>query len=144
MSLIPGLERSLGEGNGSPLQYFCLGNPLDRGAWWATVHGVAKESDWATRQLSSTDLFPLGVKLREGWGGGNYAWKCISLKTYYLNINLTIWKESDCLFWGIRKCPFCLVRECVVMVSKVDYSARLPEWQIPPLPLTMFVTLGKF
>ena len=33
------------EGNGSPLQYSCLGNPMDRGAWWATVHGVAKESD---------------------------------------------------------------------------------------------------
>ena len=39
---IPGLGRSLGEGNGSPLQYFCLENPMDRGDWWATVHGVAK------------------------------------------------------------------------------------------------------
>ena len=42
----PGLERSPGEGNGNPLQYSCLGNPMDRGAWQAvTVHGVAKESD---------------------------------------------------------------------------------------------------
>ena len=40
--LIPGLERSPGEGNGTPLQYSCLENPMDRGAWWATVHGVAK------------------------------------------------------------------------------------------------------
>ena len=39
------LGRSPGEGNGNPLQYSCLGNPLDRGAWWATVHGVAKELD---------------------------------------------------------------------------------------------------
>ena len=39
---IPGLGRSPGEGNGNPLQYFCLGNSMDRGAWWATVHGVAK------------------------------------------------------------------------------------------------------
>jgi len=31
------------EGNGNPLQYFCLGNPMDRGAWWATVHRVCKE-----------------------------------------------------------------------------------------------------
>ena len=37
---IPGLGRSLGEGNGNPLQYSCLENPMDRGAWWATVHGV--------------------------------------------------------------------------------------------------------
>ena len=40
--LIPELGRSPGEGNGSLLQYSCLGNPMDRGAWWATVHGVAK------------------------------------------------------------------------------------------------------
>ena len=45
MGLIPGLERSPGEGNGDPVQYACLGNPLDRGAWCATVHGVTKELD---------------------------------------------------------------------------------------------------
>ena len=39
---IPGSGRSSGEGNGNPLQYSCLENPMDRGAWWATVHGVAK------------------------------------------------------------------------------------------------------
>ena len=39
---IPGLGRSSGEGNGNPLQYSCLENPMDRGAWSATVHGVAK------------------------------------------------------------------------------------------------------
>ena len=39
------LGRFLGEGNGNPLYYSCLGNPMDRGAWWATVLGVAKESD---------------------------------------------------------------------------------------------------
>ena len=40
--LIPGLGRSPGEGNGNPLQYSCLENPTEGGAWWATVHGVAK------------------------------------------------------------------------------------------------------
>ena len=39
---IPGLGRSAGEGNGNPLQYYCLENPMDRGAWQATVHVVAK------------------------------------------------------------------------------------------------------
>ena len=38
---IPGLGRSSGEGNGNPLKYFCLGNPMDREAWQATVHGVS-------------------------------------------------------------------------------------------------------
>ena len=40
--LIPGLGRYLGEKNGNPLQYSSLENPMDRGAWWATVHGVIK------------------------------------------------------------------------------------------------------
>ena len=37
---IPESGRSLGEGNGNPPQYVCLGNPMDKGAWWATVHGI--------------------------------------------------------------------------------------------------------
>ena len=41
----PQSGRSLAEGNGNPLQYPCLGNPMDRGAWRATVHGVTKELD---------------------------------------------------------------------------------------------------
>ena len=41
--LIPGLGGSTGEGNGKPLHYSCLGNPIDRGAWRATVHGATKE-----------------------------------------------------------------------------------------------------
>ena len=42
--LIPGLGQSPGEGNGNPLQDYYLENPMDGGAWWATVHGVAKDS----------------------------------------------------------------------------------------------------
>ena len=42
---IPGSGRSPGEGNGNPLQYSRLGNPMERAAWQVTVHGVAKESD---------------------------------------------------------------------------------------------------
>ena len=41
-ALIPGSGRSPGVGNGSPLQYACLENPMDGGAWWATVYGVTK------------------------------------------------------------------------------------------------------
>ena len=41
LGLIPGSGRSPGEGNGNPFQYFCLGNPMDWGAWWATVDGIS-------------------------------------------------------------------------------------------------------
>ena len=49
---IPGSERSSGEGNGNSHQYSCLGNSMDRGAWQAIVHGVAKELDM-TKQLNN-------------------------------------------------------------------------------------------
>ena len=42
LDLIPGLGRSPAEGNGNPLRYSCLEKPMDRGGWWATVHGVTK------------------------------------------------------------------------------------------------------
>ena len=50
--LIPESERSLGKGNGNPLQYSCLGNSMDRGVGWAAVHGVAKS------QTRLSDLSP--------------------------------------------------------------------------------------
>ena len=56
---IPGLGRSAGEGNGNPFQYSCLENPMDRGAWWATVHGVAK-SRTQQKRLSTEQLTHLG------------------------------------------------------------------------------------
>ena len=49
MSLIPGLKRSLGAGNGTPLEYSCLENSMGRGSWWATVHGMQRTGhDWTT------------------------------------------------------------------------------------------------
>ena len=50
---VPGSGRCPGEGNGNPLQYSCLENPMDRGAWWAAVHGVTKS--WTQlKQLTLT------------------------------------------------------------------------------------------
>ena len=52
---IPGLGRFPGGGNGNPLQYSCLGNPLDRGAWRAAVHGVEKRQTWLmTKEQAAT------------------------------------------------------------------------------------------
>ena len=68
LGLIPGSRRSLGEGNGNALQYSCLENPMDGGAWWATVHSVAKSwtqlSDFTFYGVEmKTDLFPVSFNL---------------------------------------------------------------------------------
>ena len=54
----PGMGRSPGEGNGNPLQYSCLGNPMDRGTWWATVCGVTKSRAGLSQQTTTTKLLP--------------------------------------------------------------------------------------
>ena len=68
---IPGLARSPGEGNGYPLQYSCL-KSMDRGAWWATVHGVSKESStneqlklslWDSQVALVVKTLPASVRL---------------------------------------------------------------------------------
>ena len=55
--LIPGSGRSPGEGNGNPLQYSCLENPTDRGAWWAEVHGVARVRHDLATKTTTTSVF---------------------------------------------------------------------------------------
>ena len=64
---IPESERSPGEGNGNPLQYSCLENPMDSGAWQATVHGVAK----SRTQLSDFTSLTAAIIAREVPSGGN-------------------------------------------------------------------------
>ena len=53
---IPQLGSSPKVGNGNPFLYSCLGNPTDRGGWWATVHGVTKDSNMVTKQLITTRI----------------------------------------------------------------------------------------
>ena len=56
LGLIPGLGRSPGKGTGSPLKYSCLENPMDRGAWQATVHGITKESDTTSKLNNNNEI----------------------------------------------------------------------------------------
>ena len=55
---------SYGEGNGNPLQYSCLENPMDRGAWWAIVHGVAKSRTWLSDFCVCVCVLPVITRLR--------------------------------------------------------------------------------
>ena len=65
------LRRSPGKGNGYPLQCSCLENPMDRGAWWATVHGVGNSQTWLSDiwARQSTSQFLKKERRIEGWGG---------------------------------------------------------------------------
>ena len=69
---IPGLGRSPGEGNGNPLQYSCLENPTDRGAWWATVYGVTKS------QTQLSDFTSLHI-----WPQIIFFFLCVCIYIYY-------------------------------------------------------------
>ena len=62
---IPGCGRSPGEGNGKPCQYSCLENPMDRGVWWAIVHGVAKSQTRLNHQHTHTPLTKSAIKSGE-------------------------------------------------------------------------------
>ena len=59
----------MGEGNGTPLQYSCVENPMDRGAWWAAVYGVA-QSRTRLKRLSSSSILPV-AKSDAAWRKGN-------------------------------------------------------------------------
>ena len=68
MGSISRSQRSLGGGNGYPLQCSCLENPMDRGAWRAIVHGVAKRNDWVTK---FQELFPQKIKRDQSVAAGS-------------------------------------------------------------------------
>ena len=67
---------NLGEGNGTPLQYSCLENPMDRGAWWAAVHGVAKS--W-TRLSDFTFTFHLHALEKDMATHSSVAWRILGM-----------------------------------------------------------------
>ena len=79
--LILQLERCPGEGNGNPLKYSCLGNLMDRGDWWATVHRVAKESDWISDYTTKINLW-LSLFI---------------IKSFKKKVNLTVFIYFDCV-----------------------------------------------
>ena len=64
LGLISGSGRSLGGGHGNPLQYSCLENPMNRGNWWAIVHGVAKELDMNLRLNNNRYYYNSSVSLK--------------------------------------------------------------------------------
>ena len=88
---IPGLERSPGRQNSNPFQYSCLENPMDRGAWQATVQGVTKSYNWATDDTHTIEIYQHHIIFVI----------CISLMTNdveYLCMSLLVLHKHKCSF----------------------------------------------
>ena len=95
--MIPGLVRSPGEGNGYPLQYSCLENPMDRGAWQATIHRVTKnqtrQSNFHFHYWKWTDMFHVSLgQWQQNWGQ-NSSLPSLSV-TSKITLPITSWKCS--------------------------------------------------
>ena len=90
---IPESGKSPGEGNGNPLQYSCLRNPMDRGAWWATFHGVTKNQTWLSmhahtwNRITDTERLVVakGEGCERGWGLGVGISRCKLVYREWIN-----------------------------------------------------------
>ena len=100
LGLIPRSRSSPGEGNGNPLQYSCLENPMDRGAWWAIVHGVTKSQIWL---------------------------KWLSMHTVcFLQLSLF---DSPFYLWGVSmwvKVKVLVIQSCPALCDSMDCSRQAP------------------
>ena len=96
---IPGLERPPGEGNGNPLQYSCLKNPMDRGAWWARVVGLQSQT------FTCTQYFSINPKLDRA---SRLLWYLLNF-TNFINFQGTqfVWPSSWKVISQHQKYTFC-------------------------------------
>ena len=142
---ILGFRRSPGEGNGNPLQYSCLENFMDRGAWWAAVHGVAKSRTHGALMHTTSFWSLLGIHRVQNyrWGKYSYVSKIVmnfaSITQYFLFLLLDHkpekrWKSHE------RKGGFLLMSKSQVslIVSSFSFHYCVVKWQPTPILL-----LGK-
>ena len=132
---IPALGRGkAGEGKGYPLQYSCLENPMDRGAWWATVHGVTKSRTWL--KWLSTHECTWQVSL---WRGKHFISHSITLTITAYSVGLSAHRDQDPLMLG----PDGVSGKALVIQSQqlykadwgTDWSAQWPQWELVLLAL---------
>jgi len=97
LGLIPGLGRSPGEGSGNPLQYSCLENPMYRGAWWTTVHGVAELHTTKRLTLTFTGAI-FQVKTMQQFVLWSQLEECFEHYTYSFDYVDLCWQSNVCAF----------------------------------------------
>ena len=133
---IPGWRRSPGEGNSNPLQYSCLGNPMDRGVWRAVVHGVAKELD-TTYWLNNINQ--QNSNINTCLGNTNFK-KLKPLLLYVCNLCV-----CSCTHMHTLKhaCVFVLVKQAGLFQSPLSMEfPRQEYWSGLPFPFSRDSILG--
>ena len=100
---IPGSGRSPGEEHGNPFQYSCLENPLDRGIWWATVHGVTKSRTWLKQLTTWISLLNNEIYLcpKEYMSPFWIIYLCLFFHWYILSILIDLWENSIIKYYNI-------------------------------------------
>ena len=110
-SSIPGSGRSPGKRNDNPFQYSSLENPMDRGAWWATVHGVTKSRTWVSNNtFTLSDSLIRQEHMRKPWGVQHIAIRNSDITGNMLN----------CGSWGFYDVFLCLI--CLSILSPYTHS----------------------
>ena len=105
-SSVPGSGRPPGEGNGNPLQYSCLENPMDGGVWWATVHGVAKSwtrmSDFTLLHFNVLMVFK-AVAIEEIKQGECRERRGLGTSLFFVQVSFLLLVTLHTLFWYLLK-----------------------------------------
>ena len=121
---IPGLGRSPGEGNGNPFQYSCLGNPMDRGAWWATVNEFTESDTTEHTQISlvsGLNILLVFLFAKNNIHIFSYFLDFFLLKSKYYNfyiasfhlkthiLKITSYQFINCLLISLYRCIYCIM-----------------------------------
>ena len=121
MDSVPGLRRCPGGGNGNPLQYSNLGNPMDRGAQWAAVHGVAKSRTQLSTHLGITHMNPALIFFFQYWYKSCFLWE----KSWFL-------LESPGIFWALLSPPFAFIPKIYTLTPVIQgLKAITKVWSSP-------------
>ena len=111
---IPGLGRSPGGGHGNPLQYSCLENPMDRGAWWAIVHRVAKSQT----QLKQHNTHTMVLYISK-----TYSLPCIDLLDFFFFLPWGIYRDYCSIGYTLRNEAYLTL--CIFQCKNISLRLRM-------------------
>ena len=122
VGLIPGSGRSSGIGNGDPLQYFCLEIPMDRGACWVTVHGVAKSWIWSNRVIMHNGSVTFS----------HIVGQSKSHDSNWNQLNGEFYSSCGRWRWGVNICETRTIYRVSLCLSGKEFTCQCRRWRFDP------------